>query len=193
MNNLNNQTQNLIKLMTNSVLSTVQLFGFDLQSTEKLSKCAFNSSAFSKPNQKAFELIVHCLLCQLDSEKAQRVFSQCWPPILKEQQKEFKDAIYYWLLEISNASKQQSSSKNLPTSNTNSSSGVLPLQYQSFIQNIKFPIVTKSLLLTPGGLKICELLFALSQYVLIVRLIKLSKKKKTLDLNSNFRSTCLII
>ena len=152
--------QNLIKMMTNDIISTLQLFGFDFQTHEKKNKLVFNSVMFSKPNSKAFEVIIQFLFVQLDPDRAQKTFSQCWPPILKEQQKEFKDLMFIWLVELT--SPKQASAKNQS-------------QQHYLLQHIKFPTITKSLLLTPGGYKICELLFALCQYILLSRVIKLSK------------------
>lgn len=155
-----------LKLMTNSVLTTIQLFGFNIKSNEREYKIQFNSNMFFRPNQKAFEVIVHFLLCQIDPDKAEKFFSQCWPIVLKEQNKEFKDVVFNWLLEITQktSNKQEKSSQNFQ----------LIQQYQSLLNFIRFPIITKSLLMTPGGLKICELFFALSQYALIVSLARLS-------------------
>ena len=156
-----NHTHAIIKQMTNGIISTVQLFGFDVASNEKQYKISLNATSFTKPNPKAFELIVHFLLCQLDAERAHKLFAQCWPPLLKEQIKEFKDAMFLWLNEIASP-KQQQQPNHLA-------------KYQHMLQLIKFPNITKSLLLTPGGLKICELLFSLSQFVLLFRLLKLGK------------------
>ena len=47
-------------------------------------------------------------------------------------------------------------------------------KFHYMLNHIKFPNITKSLLMSPGGLKICELLFALSQYVTLLRLLKMS-------------------
>lgn len=160
-------SQYQLKLMTNSVLTTIQLFGFNIKSNEKDYKTQFNSNMFFRPNQKAFEIIVHFLLCQIDPDKAEKVFSQCWPIVLKEQNKEFKDVVFNWLLEITQKTSNKHE-KNYP-------SYQLIQQYQSLLNFIRFPIITKSLLMTPGGLKICELFFALSQYALIVSLARLSK------------------
>lgn len=151
----NQTSQYLIKLMTNGVLSTIQLCGFDLQANEKQHKIQFNLNLFSKPNLKAFEVIVHFLLCQLDPERAEKVFAQCWPVLMKEQQKDFRDAIFNWLVELT--TKNTNNIKQLPQQQTQVSQ--LQQQYQSLLQFIRFPIVSKSLLLTPGNLKICELLF----------------------------------
>lgn len=161
-------TQYQLKLMTNSVLTTIQLFGLNLKSNEKDYKIQFNSTMFNRPNQKAFEVIVHFLLCQIDPEKAEKVFSQCWPIILKEQNKEFKDGVFNWLLEIA-----QKSPNNYKQEKNNQTSQLIQ-QYQNLLNFIRFPIITKSLLMTPGGLKVCELLFALSQYALIINLARLS-------------------
>lgn len=160
---VSSQIQSLIKVMTSNVLSAIQLFGFDVDYHEKQFKLALNSMTFCKPNPKAFEVIVHFLLTQLDPERAQKSFGQCWPPILKEQMKEFKDTMYHWLVEIT-SSKQQKD-------NTNA-------KYQTLLNNIKFPNITKSLLMTPGGLKICELLLSLAQHVLFLRLLRLIESGK---------------
>lgn len=155
--------QYLIKLMTNGVLSTIQVHGFDIPLHEKQYKSTFNSSLFIRPNPKAFEVIIHFLLTKLDPERAEKAFSTCWPVVSIEQQKFFKDVIVPWLLELSQKANRQQSQ---PTQQPN--------QSQSLLQSIRFPIVSKSLLSNPGGFKICELLFSLSQYVLVVRLTKLS-------------------
>ena len=171
-------SQYLLKLMTNSILSTMQLFGFDIKSNEKEHKIQFNVNLFTRPNQKAFDVIVHFLLCQIDPDRGEKAFSQIWPILLKEQQKEFKDVIFNWLLELS----QKSSGKQEKTSSINQ----LVQQYQNVLHLIRFPMITKSLLMTPGGIKICELLFALCQYALIINLAKLSKKTKIFFKFSNF-------
>lgn len=160
---LNNQ---LIKQHTNNVLSCMQLLGFDKEANEKQFKIVLNSSVFAKPNAKAFEVVVNFLLSQLDTERWQKNFSQYWPPLNKDQQKEFKDMTFTWLNELSSAS---SSLKQTSSTQTNIKS-----QHQYLLQLIKFPIMTKSLLLSPGGLKLCELLYALSLYVIIARVIKSS-------------------
>ena len=153
-----NSNQNLIKMMTSDIICTLQLLGFDMQANEKKNKLVFNSIMFTKPNPKAFEVIIHFFFVQLDPERAQKMFSQCWPAILKEQQKEFKDLTYVWLFELTSLKNQSIKSQ----------------QQNSLLQHIKFPTITKSLLTTPGGYKICELLFALCQYILLSRLIKIS-------------------
>ncbi|CAF0987936.1 unnamed protein product [Brachionus calyciflorus] len=163
-------SQYLLKLMTNSILSTIQICGFDIKSNEKEHKIQFNWSLFTRPNQKAFDVIVHFLLCQIDPEKAEKVFNQIWPVILKEQQKEFKDVVLNWLLEISQKSNSKLDKQNQPNQ--------IIQQYQYVLHLIRFPIITKSLLMTPGGIKICELLFALCQYALIVNLARLIESNK---------------
>ncbi|RMZ98139.1 HAUS augmin-like complex subunit 6, partial [Brachionus plicatilis] len=163
-------SQYQLKLMTNSVLTTIQLFGFNIKSNEKEFKLQFNSNMFSRPNQKAFEVIVHFLLRQIDPDKAEKVFSQCWPIVLKEQNKEFKDVVFNWLLEITQKTTSKHE-KQFP-------SHQLILQYQHLLSFIRFPIITKSLLMTPGGLKVCELFFALSQYTLIINLARLIENNK---------------
>lgn len=155
------QTQAVVKTMTNNVFSAIQLFGFDINHNEKQYKINLNSQTFSKPNPKAFEVIVHFLLTQLDGERAQKVFCQCWPPILIEQTKEFKDIMYNWLVELTSSKQQKEINK-----------------FHNMLCLIKFPNMTKSLLMSPGGLKICELLFALSQYVILLRLLKLVENEK---------------
>ncbi len=158
---MSNNSQVLIKQMTGNVLSAVQILGFDLDQAEKSSKLTLNGTTFSKPNSKAFEMLVHFLLTQIDAERSQKAFSQCWPPILKEQQKEFRDTMFTWLTEIT-SSKHQKENASLA-------------KYFTMLGHIKFPNITKSLLMTPGGLKTCELLFSLTQYVMLLRLLKLSK------------------
>lgn len=162
-------SQYLLKLMTNSILSTIQVCGFDTKSNEKEHKIQFNASLFTRPNQKAFDVIVHFLLCQIDPDRGEKSFAQIWPIVLKEQQKEFKDVIFNWLLELS----QKSTGKQEKLQQNNQ----LVQQYQNVLHLIRFPIITKSLLMTPGGIKICELLFALCQYALIINLARLSKQK----------------
>lgn len=159
---MTSQSHALVKVMTSNVLSAIQVFGFDIDNYEKQSKQTLNNTAFCKPNPKAFEVVAHFLLTQIDSERSQKVFSKCWPPILKEQQKDFKDTMFNWLLEIASPLKQQKENVNM-------------VKFQQMLLYIKFPNITKSLLMTPGGLKICELLFALSQYMVLLRLLKLSK------------------
>jgi hypothetical protein len=168
-------SQYLIKSMTNSVLSVIQILGFDIQSNEKEHRIQLNTNTFMKPNSKAFEVILHFLLCQLDPERAQRTFMQCWPQLVKEQQREFKDVTYAWLVEITSALKpqqQQQSNSNAIKSGSNSTQQFIT-QYQQLLQFVKFPIINKSLFLT-HGIKICELMYALAQFVLLIRVIKLS-------------------
>jgi hypothetical protein len=168
-----------LKMMTTSIMSGCRMLGFDTDSHERQYKLTFNALTFVKPNPKAFELIVHFLLCQLDPERAQRTFHLCWPTVLKEQQKVFKDAVFAWLLEVEkstkiNPNKLPPSINNAPLHATTATQ-LVQQQYHSLFQQIKFPIVSKSLLAMPGGLKMCELLFALSQYVLLVKALKLSE------------------
>lgn len=167
------QTQISIRVITNSVINTLHFLGFDFPGAERQHKLTFNLATFTKPNPKAFELVTHFLLSQLDPERAQRAFAQCWPAILKEQQKEFKDIIFNWLVELSTKSATASSAKvtTATTSNWTSTTAY----HQSLLQQIKFPIINKSLFLSPGGLKVCELLMDLTMYVLLFRLIKLGK------------------
>jgi len=148
----------------------VQLLGFDLEQAEKSAKLTLNGATFSKPNPKAFEILVHFLLGQIDSERSQKAFSQCWPPILKEQQKEFRDTMFTWLTEITSPKQQKEI-----TSPKQQKENAAIAKFSSMLGHIKFPNITKSLLMTPGGLKICELLFALAQYVMLLRLLRLSK------------------
>ena len=152
-----NNSHTMIKSITCNILSAINLLGFDTEANEKDFKLVFNSLTFAKPNPKAFEVIVHFLLTQLDAERAQKTFSQCWPPILKEQTKEFKDLMYVWLVEITSGKQQKENLK----------------KFQQLLCHIKFPIISKSLLLSPGGLKTCELLQGLSQYVYLIRILKL--------------------
>lgn len=72
-----NQVQNLVKTYTNAIFCGIQMLGFDFQAHEKQHKLTFNAQLFAKPNSKAFEIIVHFLLCQLDTDRAQKLFSQC--------------------------------------------------------------------------------------------------------------------
>jgi hypothetical protein len=157
--NILNNTQNVIKSMTNSILASAQALGFDTQAAEKQFKLELNANSFLKPNPRAFEILIHFMLSQLDAERAERIFAQCWPPLTKDQQKEFKEVIYSWLTEISAANKLQQFSKH----------------QQSLLANIRVPSVAKSLLVSPGGLKTCELLFSLIQYVTLVKVLRLSK------------------
>jgi hypothetical protein len=161
--NVQNSSQQLIKFMTNSIIVFAQALGFDLQAAEKQFKVVFTSTTLVKPNPRAFEVLVYFMLSQLDAERAQRTFAQCWPPVTKDQQKEFKEAIYLWLMEISNinstTNKQQQFSK----------------QQQSLLANVRVPNIAKSLLVSPGGFKTCELLFSLIMYVTLVKLLRLSK------------------
>lgn len=164
-----------LKLMTSNILSVVQLLGMDLSVMERNHKLTtpLNALAFVKPNAKAFELVIHFLLTQLDEERAQRTFTAlCWPTLLKEQQKEFKEIVFNWLSELASSSgtKKSSTSQYPPTPTQ-----LLQQKYQLALATVKFPLVTKSLLQTPGGLKCCELLFALSHYVLLVRVLRESK------------------
>jgi hypothetical protein len=164
--------QYLIKSMTNSVLSIIQILGFDIQSNEKEHRIQLNTNTFTIPNSKAFEVILHFLLCQLDPERAQKTFMQCWPQLVKEQQREFKDVTYAWLVEITSALKPQQQQANTNTMKSASNSTMqFIIQYQQLLQFFKFPIINKSLFLT-HGIKICELLYALAQFVLLIRVIK---------------------
>lgn len=154
-----NHTQILVKAMTTNVLATIQLFHFDFEYHEKNSKLVFNGSTFLKPNPKAFELIVHFLLTKIDPERANKAFSQCWPPILKEQMKECKDTMFNWLVELTSPKQQKENNANS--------------KFHALLCHIKFPSITKSLLTSPGGLKTCELLSSMSQYAILLNLLKL--------------------
>ena len=160
----------MMKLMTNNAMSIMQMLGFDVALNENKFKTSFNSTMFTKPNVTAVEILVHFLLSTLDPDRAQKTFSQCWPHVLKEQQKEFKEAILAWLLELSPSSSSTTTKLQQQVNKT-----VVNPAHQALLQHIKIPTVTKSLLLTPTGLKVCELLFDLSQYVLLARLLKLSR------------------
>jgi hypothetical protein len=159
-------SQYLVKSMTNSILTTIQVFGFDVKANEKEHKIQFNTSLFVRPNQKAFDVIIHFLFCQIDPDRGEKAFNQIWPIVLKEQQKEFKEVILNWLTEIA----QKSSAKQDKSQTSNQ----LVQQYQNVLQLIRFPLITKSLLTTPGGVKIVELFFALCQYALVINLARLS-------------------
>lgn len=165
-----NNTHSIIKSITCNVISAIKLLGFDAESNEKDFHLTFNSLTFAKPNPKAFEVIVHFLLTHLDAERAQKTFAQCWPPILKEQTKEFKDLMYTWLVEITSGKQQKDNLK----------------KFQKLLCHIKFPIITKSLLLSPGGLKTCELLQALCQYVFLTRILKLGNGHFRYELFNEF-------
>ena len=150
--------------LTSSLFSGMQLLGFDMHIAELKAKIALNVNTFAKPNTKAFELVIHFLLSKLDADRANTVFCQCWPAVLPEQQKEFKEAVFVWLTELSSANKasQQQKSKHF-----------------NLLQHIKVPPITKSLLVSPTGLKVCELLFALVQYVVLSRLLRLIDTEKS--------------
>ena len=159
---MSGHTQATIKIMTSNVLAAIQLCGFDIEYHEKKSNLILDSATFCKPNPKAFEILVHFLLSQIDAERSQKVFSKsCWPPILKEQQKEFKDIMFNWLLEITSLKQQKEI-------------GGDAAKYQHMLCHIKFSNISKSLFMSPDGLKICELLFSLAQYVMLLGLLKLS-------------------
>lgn len=85
-NSINNK-YNKQHLLTNSLLSGLQILGFDIKSNAEITKTKFDSNLFAKPNSKVFEVIIHFLLCKLDPEKASKLFSKCWPVVLPEQQK----------------------------------------------------------------------------------------------------------
>lgn len=157
-----------IRLQTSIVLQGLRALGFDMQAIERSEKqFTFNSSMFIKPNSKGFEHIVHFLLTQLDPERASRVFAQCWPPLCKETIKDYKEAIYTWLVELAP-----------PTAAASSAAAKLPQQQQAvssrLFQLVRFPAVSKSLLAVPSGVKASELLLALTIYVILAKLTRLS-------------------
>lgn len=161
-----------IKLQTSIVLQGLRALGFDMQAIERSEKqFTFNSSMFIKPNSKGFEHIVHFLLTQLDPERASRVFAQCWPPLCKETIKDYKEAIYTWLVELAPPTAAASSAAA-------NSGSKLPQQQQAvssrLFQLVRFPAVSKSLLAVPSGVKACELLLALTIYVILAKLTRLS-------------------
>ena len=165
---MSNPSQNKFNkqhVLTNNLLTGLQLLGFDVSSNEGKAKTSFNFNLFSKPNSKVFEVIVHFLLSQLDAEKAAKVFDTCWPVVLPEQQKEFKEAVLTWLNDLAktppNKQSQQSTAK-----------------HQNILHSIKIPPTTKSLITSPSGIKLVELLFALLQYVLLSKLLKISEAEK---------------
>lgn len=159
-----------IKLQTSIVLQGLRALGFDMQAIERSEKqFTFNSSMFMKPNSKGFEHIVHFLLTQLDPERASRVFAQCWPPLCKETIKDYKEAIYSWLVELAPPTAAASSAA--------ANSGSKPPQQavsSRLFQLVRFPAVSKSLLAVPSGVKACELLLALTIYVILAKLTRLS-------------------
>lgn len=87
MANLVNTKYNKQHLLTNSLLSGLQLLGFDIKTNAEVTKTKFDCNLFSKPNSKVFDVIIHFLLCKLDPEKASKLFAKCWPVVLAEQQK----------------------------------------------------------------------------------------------------------
>lgn len=181
------QQQYMIKTYTQALLRDMAALGFEQQAVGDKYNVTFGAQMFVKPNSKAFEVIVHFLLSQLDPERATRLFAQCWPPLCKETIKEFKDAIFSWLSELApsvSASAASGSVKTTSTASVNTASGNKQLTSNSLMANpyharllqlIRFPPVTKSLLAVPCGLKACELLYALVTYVILSKSIRLSE------------------
>lgn len=143
--------------------SLIKILGFDIEQAEQQYKVIFNAQTFTKPNVKAFEIIIHYLLNEIDSEYAQKVFRTCWPILIKEQQKEFKDVVFQWLNELH---------RKYDTNSTTS---------------IKIPLIAKSLLISPNGNKLYELLFSLGQLILFNKLAQNSNlfiiPKLSIDFN----------
>jgi hypothetical protein len=99
------------------------------------------------------------------------------------KKKEFKEVVLAWLAELS---------RNVQVNKTSH------VKNQHTLQTVKIPPVAKSLLVSPSGLKLVELLFSLLQYVLLHRLLKhidtekLCKRvwpKVTLDIKPPFNAS----
>ena len=160
-----------IKLITNRILSAIQFLGFDLTAQDK--QIAFNSTLFTRPNSKAFNVIAHFLLVQLDPERAHRSFSRCWPIYLPDQQKNFNQVVLTWLTELHSAHKAMGNKQTESLQPTHTQ--LIQEHHQAILQSVKIPMITKSLMISPVGIKVCELLFSLTQHVLIVQILKISK------------------
>ena len=142
---------------------------FDTLSNEKQFLVTFNDAMFLKPNQKCFDVMVHFLLEQLDAERAHRIYGKNWPFVPKELQKELKDAVFAWLSELASPKQHQQHQQHAGAGKVMSES------HANLLHSVRFPLITKSLLSNPGGMKACEFVFALSQFVMLWRLIALSK------------------
>ena len=168
----------------------LQMLGFDLAANEKEYSIKLNAQTFAKPNQKAFDVLVHFLLCQLDAERGQRTFQHCWPSVLRDQQRDFKEAILVWLQEIASLTNPSTgmttstSASSLATQavkqqqQTHATNKKQPQQsqHQSLLQHIKFPSINKSFFMSLGGphsTKVWELLSALTEYVYINQILQL--------------------
>jgi hypothetical protein len=171
-------TSTLIQTTTSNVLSAIRALGFDIDHSMVTHKIDFN---FAKPNLKAFEMIAHFLLTQIDPDRATKCFASCWPILIKEQEREFREILFTWLIELSSANNAAaSSSSTLSINNKTTLNNKQTLQINSLAttNNIKFPLITKSLLMSPGGIKICELLFVMTQLALVIRVNRLFNESK---------------
>eukprot|EP01135_Chromosphaera_perkinsii_P006532 Nk52_evm4s539 gene=Nk52_evmTU4s539 len=97
---------------------------------------SFGKDMFQNPNKKGMEVILHFLFSKIDPDQVKVDFKSCWPPFDKKSEQEFRKIASQWLVRIE---KDPQSS---------------------------LPKIFPSLLLSPMGERIYNLLHHLSAYCL---------------------------
>lgn len=121
--------------------SNLQLLGFDAFAMERKWRIPFNKEMFHLPNKKGFEAVMYFLFEKLNPIQCREQFRDCWPVSDKKEEQSFRKVVNTWLNEIAKE------------------------------PDIHFPRVLGSVLLSPGGDKFYQLVFAFSAYVLFKSII----------------------
>uniref|UniRef100_A0A8C4TJP7 HAUS augmin-like complex subunit 6 N-terminal domain-containing protein n=1 Tax=Erpetoichthys calabaricus TaxID=27687 RepID=A0A8C4TJP7_ERPCA len=103
---------------------------------------------FDKPNKDAFHIVAHFLFDKLDSARTKELFRNCWPPLDKKADAEFRKTCNKWLQDI------------------------------SIEQGGTFPKVVASVFLSPGGPKFITFFVHFATYVLLKDIKKFSIEDK---------------
>ncbi|XP_060696009.1 HAUS augmin-like complex subunit 6 isoform X1 [Hemiscyllium ocellatum] len=108
-------------------------------------RVVFSRDMFDKPNMEAFQVVMHFLFLQLDQNRANSLFRDCWPIYDKKSAASFRKVCFEWMKKIAEEVGND------------------------------FPQVTASLLLSPGGPKFSNLIYHFIKYVLMCKFHEAAK------------------
>ncbi|XP_048475936.1 HAUS augmin-like complex subunit 6 [Rhincodon typus] len=125
-------------------------------------RVVFGRDMFDKPNMEAFQVVVHFLFLQLDHNRTNSLFRDCWPIYDKKSAACFRKVCFEWMKKIADE-----------------------------VGN-NFPQVTASLFLSPGGPKFTNLMYHFIKYVLVCKFHEAAKDStwKTMTFNGK-QDSCL--
>ncbi|CAK8677856.1 unnamed protein product [Clavelina lepadiformis] len=131
------ERQSVMQKKQSSLFFNLLALGFHPQSLEMKHRCHFSENMFDKPNNRAFEVVIHFLFGKLNPKQTDELFRTCFPSTDKKTNQQFRKVCYNWLKRISE-------------------------QYPDF----GIPKATTTLLMSPGGKDFVNLMFLFSGFVL---------------------------